>query len=54
MMLAVNDGDIVIFKAWPEFNLTQKNMMNNPELESYELAKTAIDSPLACSTLLVF
>ncbi|MBU2877946.1 putative glycoside hydrolase [Aliiglaciecola lipolytica] len=48
MMQAAKTGKIVIFKAWPGFNFTDKQMMKKPEKELYELAKKAIDFPLAC------
>ncbi|WP_342804717.1 putative glycoside hydrolase [Alteromonas sp. M12] len=48
MMEAANAGKIVIFKAWPGFNFTERQMMKKSEEELYELAKKAIDFPLAC------
>ncbi|QDU58955.1 putative glycoside hydrolase [Aeoliella mucimassa] len=49
MRKAANDGNIVVFKAWPGFTWwSDKELMQKPHAEQYQVACDNITFPLAC------
>jgi hypothetical protein len=47
MFKAVREGKIICFKAWPDFNMKNKEMMKRPHAELSRLAGEQITFPLA-------